>query len=345
VLILEDQGITLYAVWIERPKDTPTYTIRYDGNGHTSAPETVPQDTNAYAEGDRLQIVFPDGLVKAGYVFVGWNTLKDGTGRAFIVKNGTADGTAPAASLKDEPGTVFSPEDIIEMGNEDIIFYAIWSLFHFKTSVVDDVVSSLSITGYIGENTEIAIPEYINTLPVTAIDKIVFDNTIPGSDEKRLTEVTLPSGIITIGDFAFAQNQLREIILPEGLTSIGEYAFYNNQLTEIRIPDMVRSIGEKAFSANALKTLHLGTGVTSLEEQTFAQNQLTQVTLPPGITSLGRSVFFSNSLSSITLGADVDMAFGALGAYDALFREYYNANGKQAGVYEYSAEDGWKKVD
>jgi uncharacterized repeat protein (TIGR02543 family) len=321
-LILEDQGITLYAVWIERPKDTPTYTIVYEGNGHTSAPETVPVDTNAYAQGDRPQISLPGELVKTGYDFAGWNTLRDGTGTAFF------------------------PQDIIEMENKNITLYAIWTSFRFNTFTVDGR-SSLSITGYIGIDTEIVIPEEINTLPVTAIDKIVFDNTRPGSEDKRLTEIIIPPSIITIGDSAFADNQLSEIILPEGLTSIGNYAFYNNQLTEIRIPDKVETIGEKAFYANELSALDLGKAVRSLGEQAFAQNQLTSVSLPPGITSLGRATFYGNNILSIILGADLDIAPGALGLgdRDAPFRECYTANGKQAGVYEYSPDEGWKKAN
>jgi uncharacterized repeat protein (TIGR02543 family) len=316
-ITLEDQGITLYAVWIKRPENIPTYTITYDGNGYTSNPETVPRDTNTYAEGDPVRISLPDKLVKTGYAFVGWNTLEDGT------------------------GTPISAGDIIECGNKNITLYAIWSTFTFKIITVDGI-SSLSITGYMGTDSGIVIPEYINSLPVTAIDDGAFDNSDPGNDAKRLTSVTLPPTITTIGGYAFADNRLTEIILPGELTSIGRYAFYNNQLAEIRIPDKVRTIGERAFLSNELTTIYLGEQITSLgDHQVFAENLLTSVTIPPGIASLGIGTFDRNDLISITLGADLTIASGALGTYDAAFRTYYTANGSHAGTYVYNT-DHWE---
>jgi uncharacterized repeat protein (TIGR02543 family) len=316
-ITLEDQGITLYAVWIKRPENIPTYIITYDGNGYTSDPETVPRDTNAYAEGDPVRILPPDILVKTGYAFVGWNTLEDGT------------------------GTPIAAGDIIECENENITLYAIWSTFTFKIITGDDGISSLSITGYMGTDSGIVIPEHINSLPVTAIDDGAFDNSDPGNDAKRLTSVSLPPTITTIGDYAFADNRLTEIIIPEALSSIGRYAFYNNQLAEIHIPDKIRTIGEKAFLSNELTALYLGEQITSLGDQAFAENLLTSVTIPPGIVSLGIGTFYKNDLISITLGADLDIAFGALGTYDSTFRAYYTANGKQAGTYVYNT-DHWE---
>jgi uncharacterized repeat protein (TIGR02543 family) len=318
-ITLEDQGITLYAVWIQRPDKIPTYTITYDGNGCTSEPETVPQDTNSYAEGDPIRIPSPGRLAKTEHFFVGWNTQRDGT------------------------GTPIAAEDIIDCGNEDITLYAIWSTFTFNIITVEGI-SSLSITGYLGTDSEIVIPEHIKSLPVTAIGDRAFDNSDPGNDAKRLTSVTLPPTITIIGDLAFADNRLTEFIIPGELISIGSQAFYRNQLTEIHIPDQVRTIGKGAFLSNELTTLYLGTQLTSLGDQAFAVNQLTSVTIPPGITSLGTGTFYRNNLTSITLRANLDIPAGTLGINDSTFREYYTANGKQAGTYVYTG-DHWEKVN
>ena len=49
------------------------------------------------------------------------------------------------------------------------------------------------------------------------------------------TELTLPDGLTSIGDYAFSDcSQLRVITLPNTLTSIGEYAFnHDSQLETI----------------------------------------------------------------------------------------------------------------
>ena len=57
---------------------TPTYTITYDGNGHTGG--SVPTDSTVYKENDTVTILDKGDLVKTGYTFAGWNTQADGSG-------------------------------------------------------------------------------------------------------------------------------------------------------------------------------------------------------------------------------------------------------------------------
>jgi len=57
---------------------TPTYTITYDGNGHTGG--SVPTDSTVYKENDTVTVLDKGDLVKTGYTFAGWNTAADGSG-------------------------------------------------------------------------------------------------------------------------------------------------------------------------------------------------------------------------------------------------------------------------
>ena len=52
------------------------------------------------------------------------------------------------------------------------------------------------------------------------------------------------------GDYAFFGNKLTEVTIPSSVTSIGAGAFSNNQLTEVTIPSSVTSIGDWAFAGN-----------------------------------------------------------------------------------------------
>ena len=69
-------------------------------------------------------------------------------------------------------------------------------------------------------------------------------------DCSRLTSLTLPVGITSIGYDAFAYcSGLTSLTLPAGITSIGEYAFYGcSGLTSLTLPAGITSIGEFAFS-------------------------------------------------------------------------------------------------
>lgn len=107
-----------------------------------------------------------------------------------------------------------------------------------------------TITGYYGTGA-VTIPASLNGYPVTAIG----DNAFNGSNTE-VTSVTIPEGVIRIGDNAFVNcTSLENISMPGSLTEIGGGAFDGcTGLTNVYIPKNVSVIGRHAFS-----------GCTSLE--------------------------------------------------------------------------------
>ncbi|WP_230496021.1 InlB B-repeat-containing protein, partial [Pseudoneobacillus rhizosphaerae] len=80
---------------------TPTYSVSYDGNGHTSG--NTPTDSKQYKQGDQVTVVGNTGnLQKTGHTFAGWNTASNGT------------------------GTSYSPGSSFTMPSNDVILYAKW---------------------------------------------------------------------------------------------------------------------------------------------------------------------------------------------------------------------------
>ncbi len=68
----------LYAQW----KKLYTYTLSYDKNGADSG--NAPTDGTNYGAGDwAVAADAPEGMTRAGYVFNGWNTKPDGTGKDY----------------------------------------------------------------------------------------------------------------------------------------------------------------------------------------------------------------------------------------------------------------------
>ena len=67
---------------------------------------------------------------------------------------------------------------------------------------------------------------------------------------KVITSVNFPSGITSLGNYAFYYcSSLTSITIPSTVTSIGNYAFQQcTGLTSIVIPDSVTSISTRAFS-------------------------------------------------------------------------------------------------
>ena len=61
-----------------------SYTVTYDANGGTG---TAPTDTTEYIKDDTVTVKDAGNLVKTGYVFAGWNTQADGSGKAYIAND------------------------------------------------------------------------------------------------------------------------------------------------------------------------------------------------------------------------------------------------------------------
>lgn len=67
-------------------------------------------------------------------------------------------------------------------------------------------------------------------------------------DCTQLDSVTIPDGVISIGDFAFQYGGLANVILPDSVTSIGSQAFeYSAHLTNVVVSSSVTNIGVDAF--------------------------------------------------------------------------------------------------
>ena len=76
-----------------------------------------------------------------------------------------------------------------------------------------------------------------------------FSGCSDGS-QKKATEVTIGTGVTSIGKYAFqSASSLKSITILEGVTRIGNSAFYNaSSLESITIPNSVTSIGNDAFN-------------------------------------------------------------------------------------------------
>jgi hypothetical protein len=154
--------------------------------------------------------------------------------------------------------------------------------------------NAVYITSYKGNSLTPHIPSKIQGKKVTHIEEGAFDSDETGI---RLTGVTIPNSVTTIGD----------------------WAFYGNRLTSVTIPNSVTTIGSDAFSGN----------------------RLTSMTIPSSLFS--EEIFYAlgdNLLTSISLIIGPNESLGDLLSSNDDFLEFYNNNGKKAGVYTFTDSDG-----
>ncbi len=82
--------------------------------------------------------------------------------------------------------------------------------------------------------------------------------------------VSFPTGLTKIGYGAFEMQLLQELTLPEGLLEIGDAAFFGcGSLEEVTIPASVQSVGSKAFAGTSIAKVTLLNPDTVVAEDAF----------------------------------------------------------------------------
>ncbi|OHX65406.1 leucine-rich repeat domain-containing protein [Flammeovirga pacifica] len=151
-----------------------------------------------------------------------------------------------------------------------------------------EVTNGIAILNYIGKDTHITIPTFINNKPVTQILKDAFYN-------KGIEAVELPEQLEYIGEDAFYKNTLKEITIPQNVKKIGGGAFGRNQIETLTIKsENISTIPMFCFIGNALSKFDLPESVNTLYNDCFAENNFTELTIPKHIDTLSSSAFASS---------------------------------------------------
>lgn len=122
------------------------------------------------------------------------------------------------------------------------------------------------------------------------------------------SSVSIPSTVTYIGNSAFRGcSQLSEIVIPDGVVSIGQYAFSASGLVSVDIPDSVTTLDRGAFErCSRLTEISIGSGITELPLDVFAScYSLTSVTIPGTVETVDGSFHDSSNIRSITIGDGV----------------------------------------
>ena len=155
----------------------------------------------------------------------------------------------------------------------------------------------ITLTQYYGYDSSVTIPDFVN---------IVGDGAFFYDYSWRLTNVTIPNSVTTIGDDAFNYCwSLTSVTIPNSVTTIGDGAFSECfRLTSVTIPNSVINIGDYAFdSCSNLTSVTIPNSVTSIADLTFAYcTSLTNLTIPNSVTSIGGWAFEGcTSLTNVTI--------------------------------------------
>ena len=173
---------------------------------------------------------------------------------------------------------------------------------------------AITITGYTGSGGAVAIPDYINSLPVIGIGTNAFFATA------TLTNVTLGTNILSLGNFAFENcSNLASVTIAAGATNISVSLFQNCvSLTNIALPNTVTKIGTNAFyNCISLASVTLPNSITNIANTAFAYcGSLSNVLLPTNLTSISTGVFQNcSNLTSVGISNKVTSIGNSAFAY------------------------------
>lgn len=184
------------------------------------------------------------------------------------------------------------------------------------------------LDSYIGSDTVVNIPEYIDGCPVVKYSSNVFAYT-------DVAEITFPSTITKITAIQNAEkletiniSSSVEEIFTRGFTSCKNFKNINaekggkftsdagvlysadektlvfcphGRTGEFILPDSVEVIGDEAFFGSSLTKIAFPKGLSEIGEYAFSRCTVTKVVLPQGLSKIGNYAFYGSYLKSVVL--------------------------------------------
>ena len=154
----------------------------------------------------------------------------------------------------------------------------IYENFSYKINSVFDII----IYNYYGKDEQVIIPSEIDGLIV----KEIKDYCFYGNSE--IKEVTLPTSVKTLGNYAF-QNSTIESINLESVEFVGKYCFYKcSYLKDIGLFNYIKTIKNYAFAFTTISgDLYLPNSIERIEILAFGWTSLNSLYVPESLQYAG----------------------------------------------------------
>ena len=170
-----------------------------------------------------------------------------------------------------------------------------------QITVVDDlyITKDGTLLSYTGKAGNITIPQNVKIIGVGAFNYC-----------RTLEKVTLPEGLIEIGESAFECcydtndiDKCWEINIPETVSVIGDSAFCMANIDSITLPKNLQYIGSYALASSRIKTLVLPEGMKEVPTGLCnGCSYLKSVSIPNSIVKIGERAFGDCRLEPIVFG-------------------------------------------
>ena len=138
---------------------------------------------------------------------------------------------------------------------------------------------------------------------VKTIGDNAFYDVLGFLSQAKITSVSIPASVTSIGANAFRGTSLTSVVIPNSVTSIGGSAFQDTKsLTSAVLSSSLKSIGYYAFSNSGLTSVLIPQGVENIGFKSFQGTQLTAVVIPDSVVIIEEDAFFLSKLNTVKFG-------------------------------------------
>ncbi len=243
----------------------------------------------AFEDAEITSITLPKTLVKIGqYAFRDCDKLTTLNIPALVteISSDALLGTASLAAITvdDANQTFLDVENAIVLNDTNTLYLASNS-----TKTISSTISAIGVNAFRGRKlTEITIPNTVTTIG----DGAFMECT-------SLTTVTFGTNLAKVPNYAFQNCTALNIeTFPENITEIGDGAFTGcTAITSLTIPATVQKIGTAAFDGcSNITTLTLNEGLETIDAIAFRNCiRITEVVIPASLKTIGACAFFECS--------------------------------------------------
>ncbi len=132
-------------------------------------------------------------------------------------------------------------------------------------------------------------------------------------------ELSWPSSLTKIPDYAFYGSSIERIEIPETVTELGKVAFGNCEyLSDVNLPSEIKSIPYRCFNGcRSLQNIMFPDGVTEIGQSAFAYSCLNEIRIPLTVRSIKDYAFEGASIGKVRIPSLEDWAKIEFGNQDS----------------------------
>ncbi len=257
---------------------------------------TLSGEQYTYQEGKIFDILYNEvGSIVDTYEFVldGLNYYFDIAGRFYL--DSGKENTVKNNTFLYRDGVVYDTSYVYLPIEENITLYAVWLPVRLSyspyTSFSDygAAVDGYQVTEYMGNLTDLEIPDTYNGKKVLSIASSLFENN---DNAVHVETVTVPASVIDIGEGTFRFcSSLRAIYVKQGSQV---YSSENGVLYREERSVLV------AYPANRVaRQYELESNVSSVAEYAFYNAVIGRIVMPADVSSIGSYAFYSDHIDTI----------------------------------------------